>query len=320
MNRYLDTIQHPWSRKDIETAIFKKSLDALAAIEDTDGGKLWRSLHDLEDTIWIFETATTELLDEIHLFAERSKDGLFWIDTNASACDLFIRTVKRKLFNCTHSLMALVDHARNFQKCTPVNDYNDYQQTAFSVPGLHDFLQGLRNYNTHWRIAQAHWNISYNHLNNTREARFKVAKTELLLWKNWNKKALAYISQTPGSVDIYDVFTTYKKQVQDFYSWHRSMVLDTYAEILQPYFQYKRLYSGLQKKYHWNLIISHIPKKTNPYKHLSKYISNRDIELLLSFPHRSEAQVDALIHMLNMEDFCDENLRKKILALFLYIE
>lgn len=316
MIRHLDTVPHPWTRAVIETAIFKSFSDARDAIEDTAGGKLWRSLHDLQDAVWILEASTTELLDEICLFADRSKNPTFWHEANTNEAETHTRAVKRKLFNCTSSLMALVEHARNFHRVAPVSGYTDRVKAVFFPPGLHDFLQCLRNYNTHWRIAQAHWTIQHDLMPHSREARFTVTKSELLRWDGWTKMAQEYIAATSNAVDIYDVFSAYRKHVQSFYVWHKGAVLDEYAAILQPYLEYKRLYEGLHKKYSWNLLISHAPKSINPFQYIGQYLPKRQFERLLAYEHRSETQVDALIQMLGMEEFCDAALRQKVLALF----
>jgi hypothetical protein len=316
MARYLDTVSHPWTRSVIENAIFKNFSDAKNAIEDTAGGRLWRSLHDLEDTIWIFEVSTTELLDEICLFGDHSKNSTFWHEVNENDAEMHTRAVKRKLFNCTSSLMVLVEHARNFQRVTPVISYLDHMNAVFSPPGLHDFLQGLRNYNTHWRIAQANWTIQHDFGPHSRKAQFTVTKSELLLWDGWTKKAREYISVASEPLDIYDVFSGYRKHVQSFYSWHKGAVLDQYTAILQPYLEYKRLYEGIQKKYNWNLVISHAPMSLNPFQYIGQHLPKRQFERLLTYEHRSEAQVNALIQMLGMDEFCDEVLRQKVFALF----
>lgn len=316
MARYLDTIPHPWSRAIIETAILKNFSEARDSIENTAGGKLWRALHDLEDSVWIFEASTADLLDEICLFGDRSKNPTFWHEANANEAEKHTRAVKRKLFHCTSSLMALTDHARNFQRATPVDGYSDRVKAVFCPTGLHDFLQCLRNYNTHWRIVQANWAIQYNSAPLSREARFMVTKSELLEWSRWTTKAREFIESAPDAIDIYDHFSEYRKHVQAFYTWHKGAVLDKYATILQPYLEYNRLYEGLQKKYSWNLMITHAPKTLNPFQYLGQYLPNHQVKRLLAYEHRSEEQVDALIQMLDMEEFCDEALRKKILALF----
>ena len=160
MTRYLDTISQPWTRADIERAIFHSFTDAKSAIDETEGGKLWRSIQELKDSVWILDANITDLLDEISLFAERSTNPSFWHEAEGSAAESHTRAVKRKLFNCTASVMALVERARELEREKPVPDYAEQRLRHFAPLGLHDFLQCLRNYNTHWRTSQANWTIS----------------------------------------------------------------------------------------------------------------------------------------------------------------
>jgi hypothetical protein len=316
MSRYLDTLPQPWTREVINTAILKSFTDARESIEETAGGRLWRSIGDLQDSLWIFQTSATQLLDEICVFEDRSRDPVFWQDVNSNHADAHARAVKRHIFNCTSSIMALVDHARAFQKKYPVVGYVDLLRESFSEPGLHSFLQGFRNYNTHWRIAEANWNIHHDFQTGKREARFIVSKPELLRWDGWCDGAKAYISNAQSHIDVYNVFSEYREHVQHFYSRHRGAVLDQYASAYQPYLEYKRLYEGLQKKYHWNMVLSHVPKTLNPYEYIGRYLTRRQAETLLALKHRSADQVDSLILMLGMNDFCDAALREKVLSLF----
>lgn len=316
MSRYLDSIPQPWSQEVIQKAIFDNFMEARASIEDTNGGKLWRRLGELDDTIWIFQYGVTDLLDEICLFGERSKNLEFWHRVNADEAEVHTRAVKRKLFNCTSALMTLVDHARNFQRQTPVHDYNEKLKEEFSSPGLHEFMKCLRNYNTHWRIAQTNWVITQNFKEKKREARFQVTKEELLSWSGWNAGARTFIDKSDGAVDVYKLFSGYRNHVQKFYAWHKGAVLDEYAGTLGPYLEHMRIYEGINKKLAWNMLISHAPKDANPYQYISRYLPKDRLERLLAYPHRSDEQVDALIRMMDMEDFCDEKLRQALLSFF----
>jgi hypothetical protein len=316
MTRYLDTVPHPWSYAVIESAIFKSFTDARAAIEDTEGGLLWCSLQELDDSVYVLETNISDLLDEISLFADRSKNPAFWHQGDGNEADRHTREVKRKLSNCTAALMALVDHARNFTRASPTPNYAEELKKHFSPQGLHDFLQGFRNYNTHWRIAQANWIISHGRDANSRQARFLVTKGDLLAWGGWNAQARDYIEGISESVDIYEVFSIYRANIQKFYAWHRGAVLNQYIGTLRPYLEYKRLYEGISKKYHWNMVISHVPKTLNPLQYLSQYLPPHAVERVLSLPHQSKQQVDELIRSLDMDEFCDDALRHKVYAMF----
>lgn len=316
MTRYLDNVPHPWNHSFIQEAIFKNFTDARAAIEDTDGGRLWRTLQELDESVYVLETNISDLLDEISLFADRSKNPNFWHQGDGSEADRHTLEVKRKLSNCTAALMALVDHARNFTRTWPVPNYSDELKKHFSCPGLHEFLQCLRNYNTHWRIAQTNWTISRGSEENSRQARFLVTKGELLAWGGWKAEAKKYIDGIAESVDVYEVFSAYRSHVQKFYAWHRGEALREYNATLRPYLEYKRLYEGISKKYHWNLVISHVPKTLNPLQYLAQYLPARFVERVLALPYQSKQQVDELIRLLDMDEFCDEALREKVYAMF----
>ncbi|HFT7523595.1 hypothetical protein ACVGWB_24820 [Enterobacter mori] len=62
--------------------------------------------------------------------------------------------------------------------------------------------------------------------------------------------------------------------------------------------------------------MSSIPDGLNPYQYLSRYLSNAHVEYILSFENHSEQQVDALIKILGMEDFCDSHLKAKVMKVF----
>ena len=160
------------------------------------------------------------------------------------------------------------------------------------------------------------FHINRNFITGTREVRFVVEKRELHRWRGWSSSAKKYIASASDPIDVRLVFSEYRKSVQDFYSWHKGAVLDRYANTYQPYLEYRRLYEGIQSKYYWNMLISHAPKSVNPYAYLGRYLSKRQLESLLALEHRGEAQVDALIEMIGMQDFCGPELRAKVLSVF----
>lgn len=316
MAGYLDKITQPWTRQHIQAAIMSDFRTVQKSIDQTEGGLLWSGIKELDDAIWVFTKSTAELLDEISIFSEKSKDIEFWHKTNEKNSEEYVREVKRKLYYCTSSLMTIVDISRAFNKKWPLEDFLDQRNKFFSTPGLHDFLQKMRNFSSHWRIAQANWIIKSDFRNGTRIAKFVVSKEDLLEWGDWGSNGKKYIEETDGDIDIYEVITQYKKQIQQFYSWHKGALIETYSSILQPFFEYKKIHNGLQNKLMWNMIFSHFNPDMNPYKYLTKYLSHNQIELILSYENRSEKQVDALIKMLDMEDFCDAQLRAKVMKAF----
>lgn len=316
MTGYLDSIAHPWTHRDIQKAIMSDFTSVKKSINQTEGGKLWRGIKELDDAIWVFTESTSELLDRINEFGEKSKDVEFWHRTNNRNSEEYVREVKRHLYYCTSSLMTVVDISRALNKKWPLENLVDKRNEFFSTPGLHDFLQKLRNFSSHWRIAQANWIIKRDFKNGTRVARFVVSKDELLEWGDWGSKAKKYIEDKRDGIDLYEVFTQYKKHVQQYHDWHKGALIDVYYSILQPFFKYKKIHEGLNQKMMWNMILSNFRPEMNPYQYLARYLLTDQVEFILSYEHRSEEQVNALIKMLNMEEFCDDQLKAKAMRVF----
>lgn len=234
MTRYLDAIPEPWSVNDIRSAILHKIGEARRSIDDTAGGQLWAALEELSDTVWVFQESADELFQVISLFADRTRDPGFWDEANRINAEHFCREVKRKLFNCTTSVMALVEVSRTFNKKWPVTGYDEKVRACFATPGLHRFLQDLRNYNSHRRIVEVNWVINYDFKRGSRVARFVVGREDLLSWGGWKAEAKKFIDDSGDNVDVGATLFEYKGQVKSFYEWHKGAVLVEYAGSLHP--------------------------------------------------------------------------------------
>lgn len=316
MTGYLDTIPHPWNRKQIMAAMTENFTEVQPSIDRIPGGKIWKDLIELDDTVWIFYTSISELIDEVCIFGERSKDPEFWNKRNEKTADHYTREVKRKLYYCTSSLMTLVDVARNFDTRHKIDGPGLKRAEIFNTPGLHSFLQDLRNFNTHWRIAEANWSINYDMEKGTRTAHFLIDKVDLLAWSSWSTNAKRYIQGLDESVDVYEVLTQYKKQAQKYYEWHKGAVIEQCAHALQQYLEYTKIHEGLRQYQKWNMILSRVKSDTNPFEYLARFLTSSQIESVLSYPKHSEEQVDALIRAVDTYQICDNNIKVKLMKIF----
>jgi len=106
--------------------------------------------------------------------------------------------------------MTVVDISRSFNKKWPIDNLDEKRNEIFSTPGLHDFLQKLRNFSSHWRIAKPNWIIMHDSKTGARIASFVISKDELLKWGDWGSKARLYIEKTDQNIDIHKIITQYK--------------------------------------------------------------------------------------------------------------
>ncbi|PPV08003.1 hypothetical protein XbrCFBP1976_04685 [Xanthomonas bromi] len=124
------------------------------------------------------------------------------------------------------------------------------------------------------------------------------------------------MADAPDTINIRQVFSDYRKSVQNFYEWHRGEVISQYADSYQPYLEYKRIVSGIRKRILWNDVLSQSRVTSNSYVQLAKYIPKHQVENLLALYGRIDKQVELLIEMLCLQEFCDSDLRGKALAFF----
>jgi hypothetical protein len=305
-------VQQPWSQQDIERALFDNFTEAQTSIDETEGGRLWGQLDELQDSLWIFDNAVTDLLDTISQFAERSSHIQFWQSPVLKHDQNFTNLVKLKMFQATSALAALVDHARNFQKKWNLPAFDEKRKTIFGDDGLHEFLKCLRNYNSHWRVATAEWRIHSDPHTGERKAAFILRKKELLAWENWSAEARHFIDSNAGDTNVHGAFSAYRLRARQFYEWHKGQVIAARYPLLSRYFSYRRILRGLQRKHHWNLLLAHVKADINPYQYFDRYLTQEQIERVLSCAPGSDAQIDALAQALDMHEFINEPLREKL--------
>ena len=107
-------------------------------------------------------------------------------------------------------------------------------------------------------------------------------------------------------------------KVKSFHDWFRSRVWEISSEDLREYLTCKRTYNAVNARSMWNLLLTQIfpQKKIDPYMYLDKYLSNNEIEEVLSRPFRSKLQVDRIIEFVDEYGCCDEELRNTAYRLF----
>jgi hypothetical protein len=306
----LKHIKEPWSYVAIREAYFHDFRETEVIIEATEGGRLWNELNSLEESVWIFDSCISDLLDEIADFAHQTTKEGFWSRLNSSNRETYERRVKKFIFTSTSAAMALVDHARKFNGTYPCPDFDKERAERFGDSGIHEFIQKLRNYISHWRLAEANWEITW--AEKSRNVKFILISEELLCWDGWTVPARKFIEASGKCIDIYKLFSTYNNIACKLYQWHKAKMLASWQETLIPYFKYKKCLNQIKEHTSWNLLLSHAPKEKDPYEFLGKYLTNDQITEVFSFEYKTAEQITRLIEILDLHGACDEGLRAKI--------
>jgi hypothetical protein len=212
--------------------------------------------------------------------------------------------------------MALVDHTRIASDRFLVEHYQERINESFAENPLHKFIQDLRNFTTHVRIAKSNWVTKWD--KEGRSVFFLFSIEDLNKWDRWNALSRKYIDSNHEGINVEQLFNDYSTKVKSFHDWFRSQAWEMNSDDLEEYLTCKRMYNAVNTQSMWNRLLTQLfpQKKIDPYMYLDRYLSNDEIEEILSLPFRSRLQVDRIIQHVDEYGCCDEELRSATYRLF----
>jgi len=306
----------PWTSEQIIISTFRNGPETLKTIDLLPGGIIASGLEAVRLSLNIFLDATYDLLSSINFFKGESERPNFWDKTRRANFETLELHIQRGVFSATMAAMALVHHLRIFSGKYPVEGYHEKVKECFFEDPLHRFVQKFRNFAAHVRITKSNWVVKYDRQG--RSVFFFLTQESLNKWDKWDSPSKSYIASKPDGVNIEELFDDYSKNVKLFHDWFRSQVWQKHSEELREFFDCKKTYNAVNVRSAWNLLVKQffLQKKIDPYMYLDRYLSNNEIEEILSFPFRSKRQVDRIIELFDEYGACDGELRKAVYELF----
>lgn len=75
---------------------------------------------------------------------------------------------------------------------------------------------------------------------------------------------------------------------------------------------------GVSSRTWWNVIFQQmvLPAKRDPYQYLDQYLTVEELSEIERLPHKSKAQVDRIIELVDEYDACDTELRQVVYKAF----
>jgi hypothetical protein len=306
----------PWTKEQIIVSTFQDITRTLRTIDSLPGGIIASELAAVHLSLNIFLDAIYDLLSSINSFKGESERPDFWNRTRRADFERLELRIQRGVFSATMAAMALVDHSRIFAGKYPVKLYDEEVKECFSEDPLHRFVQKFRNFMAHVRITKSNWVVKHD--KQGRSVFFLLTQEDLNKWDEWDSPSKSYIASNPEGVNVEQLFDDYSKKVKLFHDWFRSQVWRIHSEELREFFYCKKTYNAVNVRSIWNLLIKQVflQKKIDPYMYLDRYLSNNEIEEILSLPFRSKSQVDRIIEIVDEYGSCNEELRKAVYELF----
>ena len=307
----------PWTWEQIWFSVFESQEKTHDTINQLPGSKINSDINSLYISLEIFLDSIEDLFFSINSFRKNSEKANFWYPSNEACLERLERKINRGVFSSTLAAMSLVDRTRIFSNEYSIEGYQKRVDESFKNNPQHRFIQSLRNYFAHVKMAKANWEIRHSQ-NEERTVSFLLNKNELLKWKNWDSLAKKYIRASQDDINVENLLKEYSNSVNTFHDWFKGEVSNKHHQKLANYLYYANKVKGVSAYCQWNLLIqqAYIPKGIDPYEYLERHLTHDELEEVFDLPHHSRKQVDRIIEILDEYSVCDDELRKYTYKLF----
>ncbi len=164
--------------------------------------------------------------------------------------------VMRLFHNFLASAKSLIDHTRVFVEEYYINSAlkQTYQQkinTDFAKDPLMKFVQDLRNYMLHRALPQGSMSLTIKRNTETGShdmvSTVSIDKKKLLLWENWTKPSLSFITAADSEIKISTLSTAYGEKVLAFSEWLDSELQRHHESDIKAFEMLQREYAAAEQ-------------------------------------------------------------------------
>lgn len=304
----------PWSEDTLRIAYFKNFSNAKKAIQEHPGYEAHQNLSALKLSLDVFFDSVSELLKSIDTFRNAAQSAEFWYRPNQNEVGKLVLTVQRCVFTAATSALAIVDHSRKIRDKFSITEYSKKIKEFFDEEE-HRFIQSLRVCVCHIRMIETNWIRKYS--KSGKQTQFLLKHNDMMQCDKWDQKAKAFITRHPKGIDIEVLFKNYQNRVERFHEWFFGEIISITEPEFSEYMEYERMLKRFGVYAWWNIIIKYfVDRKLDPYKFLDRYLTESELDDVLTLGMRSPQQIDKIIEIIDEYDACDDELRKKIYSVF----
>ena len=298
----------PWSLQDIKILFFKCPSEAEHILKIHPGYNAASDISILEKSLSVFLLSCDKLLESVRIYTEKRYNMGADIDFFSKK----LEEIALFVFSATSSAISLVDHSRRIAKRHKIDEYKDVVDSTFSNNPHHILIKDLRNFMIHYIPSDISWQTVYK-IENPVVTNFYLKKSYLNMWGGWSQKSKLLIDKSETGIDVADLFIKYKEVVIKFNSCLQRKIAKKSWQDLIDYRKYERYMDCLSLKSLYSLLIT-IASNNNidPYSHLTKHLSDDEIELITIFPKGSREQIDRIIDLADDYGAIDEEMRQII--------
>ena len=296
--------------------------EVLDVLRDHRGFVLHERLASYRTTLQVFETSVEDLLRVIQNFDDLSRSGRLFHSGAEDEFNGIERSIQKELFAVANAADVLKNVA-SYRLQTQINiaGYHDRLVQHFGEDGLHDFIIGLRVIIHHIFMIKAGWQVRHDFRAGTTTATFKIDKTniEKAMLDKMSAAGRKFFSTLPNDIDLRVLFTEYRRRVTDFHAWFAEEIEASLPVEVRDYEFCVKESSRAATRLYWKAMIKNWlnwSPPPNPYDHLDRYLTSKQLAHVYALPMKSKAQVDKVIEFVDADDACDDELRILAYELF----
>lgn len=285
------------------------------------GHAIEEGLSSLKSILDVFNRSWRDLsnaFDEFSTFA--SQPDALHISKRAKKHDIQFE-VRKEMFTICHAAKALVDAARSLTAGLSPPGYRERINREFAENGQHRFISQLRDNLSHSWFAPADWSIKTTWIDNgktkVQTTAFTLSSKKMLYDGDFTGIARDYILSSGAKINIRDLFGSYVEKVRAFYEWFFPAFDGNLPPYVIEYREVQKARKAQLSRVSWGLILNTVVESNiDPYDYLEGNMTSADLQEVFKLQHRSKEQVDKIISVIDENDACDDDLRKKIYKLF----
>lgn len=306
----------PWSEDTLRRGYSYSIINTFEAIKEHPGYAAHLDLESITLSLEIFTSSVYELFQAIENFRINEKSPEFWYRSFVSQFKGSELAVRRGVFLAAASAISLVYHSRVIKNRVGLLSYDSKRKEYFDE-NEHRFIQNLRNFITHVRMIATDWQVKISYPGPQTKLWFILKQDKLLQWKEWDKKAIAFINCFPKGIDVEELFQSYLNRVKKFQQWFQKEIKWVSEPELTEYRDYERLLNRFGSKSSWMILLEIlINGNRDPFDYLDRELTKEELKRVLALPMRSKEQVDLIIEILDEYNACDEELKNQVYIAF----
>ena len=299
----------PWSEETLAKVYWNPGFSAAyEAIREHPGFDLNERLKSLKATLGLFEKWGRRFQEDLARFNIEAHENGLMEPRRKSDLEGFERDFQEALYIYSNLAKSLVDQCHGMKKYE-VPGYEE-KKSAFPDDPVHRLIVELRNDVAHVVLFEPNWLLSSGR-DGRRTSDMLIFPHQFRNTRKWNSLAREYLAQQTQGIQLAAIITQYSQKVAEFHRWFTIAISDFLGHQIADYLRCERYLHALGARAWWRLMLSQvvIQNKKDPFQYLDRYLNPAQRTEIDNLPHRSKAQVDRIIAMVDEFGCCDEELR-----------